>query len=281
MNAFQTYSWAKRLAQILFYRLNGRRPWSRGYLDYRRKYILQVIHQQELASRFATSQPLPYRYGARLDERVVEYPWVLTRLSRQPARLLDAGSALNHDYIIDTIAMQKKTVVICNLIQEKRIPRDRVSYTSGDLRHTPFHAAAFDEIVCISTLEHVGLDSSRIYTSDSRYKEARPADYRKVMGELRRLLLPGGHLLLTVPFGRYQNNGWFQQFDQSLLEDAVNVFDGQVREQTFYRYTSEGWNVAQASDCQECQYFDSNTTRRFDSDFAAAARAVACLDLVA
>ena len=281
MDVFRTFSWAKRLAHILVYRLGGSRPWSRGYLDFRRKYVLNVIHQQELADRFATNQSLPYRYGARLDERVVEYPWVLTRLGKQPARLLDAGSALNHDYILDIIVMQKKSVVVCNLFQDMRFPRDHVSYIRGDLRNTPFSAGAFDEIVCISTLEHVGLDSSQIYTSDLRYKEARPSDYRKVMGEFRRLLIPGGRLLLTVPFGQYQNNGWLQQFDQSLIDDAVNVFNGQVREQTFYRYTSEGWNLAQISDCTECYYFDINTTRSFDSDFAAGARAVACLDLVA
>jgi hypothetical protein len=40
---------------------------------------------------------------------------------------------------------------------------------------------------------------------------------------MRRVLKPGGRLILSVPFGVYQNWGFFQQFDSDLLERAAEV----------------------------------------------------------
>jgi len=58
------------------------------------------------------------------------------------------------------------------------------------------------------------MDNTLAYTRDQRYNEVRTFDYRIVLGEFRRLLMPGGRLLLSVPYGKYQNCGWMQQFDQ-------------------------------------------------------------------
>ena len=85
--------------------------------------------------------------------------------------------------------------------------RPNVSYVFEDLRETCYRDAYFNWIVCISTLEHVGLDNTRFYTSDLRRKEVSPGDHLRVASELRRVLRPGGVLYLSVPFGLSRNHG--------------------------------------------------------------------------
>lgn len=211
---------------------------------------------------------------------MIEIPWVVSRLRNDAAFLLDAGSALNFEFILDLEGLRRKSIVIYTLAPElTSSPRANVSYVYGDLRNTILRDHLFEEIVCISTLEHVGMDNTLVYTDDQRYNETRPLDYRDALREFQRLLAPGGHLFLTVPYGKYQNCGWMQQFDHERLEDILAVFDGKTDDQAFYRYTSGGWILSDAAECAECEYFDFYARPKFDPDYAAAARAVACLML--
>lgn len=262
------------------YLLGGRIPWTVGYLDYRSDFIRDALADDEMLLRFARTQPLPPGYGLRLDERVVEYPWVISRLTDRESPLLDAGSTLNFEFLLGLRALEKKTIVIYTLAPELNPPaRGNVSHIYGDLRRTILRDRTFEEIVCISTLEHVGMDNTQIYTSDRRFNESRPQGYRDVLREFQRLLAPGGHLFVTVPYGKHQNYGWLQQFDREMLRDALEVFNGTFVDAAYYRYTADGWALASALDCSECEYYNIHTRVGFDSDYAAAARAVACLEL--
>src|SRR4030042_2757104 len=76
-------------------------PWSVGYSVYKRHLLVQTLTDQYLLERFYAGDPLPTGYGTGIDERCVEYPWVLAQLRSSGCLLLDAGSALNHDILID------------------------------------------------------------------------------------------------------------------------------------------------------------------------------------
>ena len=210
---------------------------------------------------------------------MVEYPWVVSRLTDDAALLLDAGSALNHSYVLDLPILQNKTLVIYTLAPEWFSERPNVSHIFGDLRKTILNDSVFDEIVSISTLEHIGMDNTKIYTSDQRFHEHRCSDYRQVMREFHRLLAPGGRLLLTVPFGNFRDFGWLQQFDRELLEDAILAFKGTFVELTIFRYTTAGWVLSSVDDCRDCEYRDPHDPTDDPPDGAAAARAVACVQL--
>src|SRR5262245_57487425 len=89
MAAAATFAWratlrawneAKRAARIEAYLARGRKPWSTGYWDFREAYVRGVLKHAALLRRFALGHPLPKGFGAHLDERVVEYPWVATHL---------------------------------------------------------------------------------------------------------------------------------------------------------------------------------------------------------
>jgi hypothetical protein len=270
---------APRAAKKRRYQLTGRRPWTPGYWEYRQDFIRRAVADSSLAERFRSTAPLPGGYGVRLDERVIEYPWMLARLSPTASRLMDAGSALNFDFLLAHPALQRKSVIIYTLAPEGTVSRPNVSYIYGDLRQTLLRDGVFDEIACISTIEHVGLNNTMLYTGDRRHDESRPSDYRVALREFHRLLAPGGRLLLTVPFGKYQHLGWFQQFDRDVLTDAVRAFGGSLEEETFYRYTAGGWVLSHAEACAGLEYHDVHAGTQANQDHAAAARAVACVVL--
>ncbi len=102
--------------------------------------------------------------------------------------------------------------------------------------------------------------------------------FKTALRELWRVLRPAGRLLLTVPFGRYQDCGWFQQFDAALLDASAKIVNPVERDETFYRYYPEGWQIADKDDCRDCEYsqWSSDPTIDPPPDFAANARAVAC-----
>lgn len=274
------YRNAKNVINTQRYLLTGRKPWTYGYWQYREEFLSNVLRDHRLLERFQQNRPLPQEYGIRLDERVIEYPWIISRLAANTTRLMDAGSTLNYPYILNLPKMQKKPIIIYTLAPEGVISRVNVSYIYGDLRRTILKDELFDEIVCISTLEHIGMDNTLIYIQNACYQETKPSDYRKVMKEFRRMLKPGGQLLLTVPYGQYQNHGWLQQFDSKLLEDAISAFSGELQNLAFYQYTPNGWVLSDADSCATCSYYNIHANPKYDADYAAAARAVACVQLI-
>lgn len=242
--------------------------------------VARILGDRELMARFGQNEELSPDYGQHLDERVVEFPWVFSRLGQGDGRLLDAGSALNFPYLMDHGAMMQKQIVVYTLSPEEVIKRSNISYIYGDLRHTFFQDESFDEIVCISTLEHIGMNNTMLYSSDAHFEENRPEDFLQVIREFRRLLRPGGKLLATVPFGRYENLGWLQQFDKSMVEAVLGSFSGVASAIAYYRYADGGWQVSTAGDCSDCAYFDIHHRQGYEPDYVAAARAVACIELI-
>jgi SAM-dependent methyltransferase len=260
---------------------NGRKPWSDGYHQYKTRFLAQALADAALLETFRTAAPLPPGYGFRLDERAVEFPWVLSRLAECGGRILDAGSTLNHPYLLEQPTLKERELVICTLAPEEyTLRRANVSYLYGDLRKLIVRDGCMDAVACVSTLEHVGMDNTMLYTKDHSFQECNLTDHLVAVAELARVLRPGGVALITVPFGKWQNHGWTLQFDEGGVRQIIRAFGGALQDWCCYRYLPEGWVAATPKECSDCEYFNIHATPDFGPDWAAAARAVACLRLV-
>jgi hypothetical protein len=273
MRLFKSY---KQAIDYYYFMLAGRKPWARGYDVYKKKQILATITQ----GRYNNGQ-LDEHYGWRLDERIIEYPWLFSVLPAGPGNLLDAGSALNHEFLLNLEPLSSKKIFISTLEYEGRSFCHRgISHVFEDLRQCCYRDDYFDYVVSISTIEHIGLDNTFLYSSDASKKENDTQGYLLAIKEFKRVLKPGKTLYLTFPFGRYKNHGWFQIFDSVMLDLAIQEFSPTQVSETHFRYEPEGWRLSSREESKDCTYFDIHTQKNYDPDFAAASRAIVCVEMV-
>jgi hypothetical protein len=270
---------------ILTYEKGGRIPWSPGYDEVKQRLIEEMLTFSRL--REFSQNKLPEHLGKGIDERCVEYPWLLSRICSGPERILDAGSALNHAFVLSNPLLRNKKIDILTLAPETNcFWQNGVSYLYCDLRSIPIVDSYYDTIACISTIEHIGLNNTQ-FARQAKYSEDAPEDYLVALCEMQRVLKPGGVILITIPYGRYHNFGTFQQFDAQHVDRLIQSFGPSQVEETYFCYTSDGWKTSSREDCRDLEYVDwimrpSEQRRAFPdhADRAAAARSVACLSMV-
>jgi SAM-dependent methyltransferase len=270
---------------IALYERSGSIPWSPGYQEMRDLFVEKALADESLLERFRRDTALPPDYGIGVDERVVEYPWMYARLPAGAGRVLDAGGVLNYGFLVAHPLMRPKKVHVVTLVPEGRCRCvDGVSHIYEDLRSMPVSSGFYDTVVCLSTLEHIGMDNTMFRAG----AEDAPEDYAIAVREMRRVLNPGGALLLTVPFGAYRHFGSFQLFDGRLIDGVVAAFAPSRTEETYFRYSARGWSRSDRSSCATAEYVpwimqpphERPVSFPVQPDRAAAARAVACLELV-
>ncbi len=272
----------KRLIQrYRIYRyLNSRRiPWTTGYSEYKFHFLGTVINSNALAA-FSNGR-LPEKYGYRMDERVVEYPWFFSRLKDHESVILDAGSVLNFKDILLLEKLKNRRIYISTLFYEGRPDiKPSPSYIYEDLRDICFKEAFFDAICSLSTLEHIGFDNTMIYTPDTSKKENDKYAHLAAIKEFRRVLKNDGTLYLSMPFGKYKDHGWFQVFDTEMINGVIEAFHPSYLKKTFFRYHNDRWNFCAEKDCLDGYCFDIHKSKAYEPDFLAFSRCVVCLEMV-
>jgi SAM-dependent methyltransferase len=176
----------------------------------------QVLAPMEaLLARESVSYLHPSKYW--------EYPWALERAQLAPgARVLDAGCGASIFPIY--LAAQGYQVSAIDLAPPIGLDAQHglhVDYRQGDITALPWPDVYFDAVFCISVIEHLGHE---------RVKTA--------LAELRRVLRPGGRLLLTTDYyERADARLWYEGpgqrfpvdwgfFDESLLKAFFLNADG-------------------------------------------------------
>jgi len=294
--AMQLQAKAKKMAwkqlhqkRVAAYLKSDRRPWSYGYDEYRLQSLAESIQDAGLAKVFRENRPLPDQYGFRLDARIIEIPWLLSKVAEKEGKLLDAGSALNHECVLTSDALSNKKTTIITLAPEgQAFWRLGVSYLFGDLRNLDFKDACFDFVACISTIEHIGMDNTMYAEDPNIARRTNPEEFLLAVKELKRVLKPGATLYISFPFGRYENHGWFQQFDSQLVDTLIEAFAPAQHQETIFRYHPTGWQRSNRDECKDCEFFDVHTSKYSDSsstieypkDYPAGERGLACLELV-
>ncbi len=163
------------------------------------------------------------------NERIVEYAFVIRALRRAitDMRILDFGCG--ESLLPITLATMGAEVVGIDLL-DYQFHHPNFSFRKADLLDAEFPDAHFDAVVAVSSVEHVGLGSydSRIYEKGDV----------SVVREFRRVLRPGGALLLTVPFGKRRVDSNQRIYDSEQLAELLGEFS--VVEREFYRKAPEG-----------------------------------------
>ena len=162
---------------------------------------------RDRAFDFMTPEPTaaPQTGQVAVNERSVEVPWALGHLG-DARRILDVGCATSA-YLEDLGRDRRRAVYGLDPGEPRTVTGALV--VRGTVVAPPFRQGSFDLILCISTVEHIGLP---IYGQHEF-----PHGDVLAMRHMRRLLRPGGRLLLTVPFGRRQRNPWFRVYDPRRL----------------------------------------------------------------
>lgn len=259
------------------YLMSERIPWTTGYQEYKYDSIGKFINSEKIY--YFSDGKLPNGYGYRLDERVVEYPWFFSRLKAPEQVILDAGSVLNHRQILSANILKGRRLYISTLYYEgcpEVVPSP--SYVYEDLRHISFKDDFFDAICSLSTIEHIGLDNTKLYTPDPANNENDKYSYLEAVRELRRVLKPGGTAYLSLPFGIYKNHGWFQVFDNEMLNRLVETFAPATMDISYFRYENDQWNFSDVESCQDGSCFDPYTRSTYELDYLAFSRCVVCLE---
>lgn len=268
--------------KIDLYIKNGKEPWSVGYVEYKFQKLVETINSKDYLKYFNENR-LPNDFGHRLDERIVEIPWAISKLSDCKSKLLDAGSSLNYIEIINSEKIKVKDLTILTFDpEENNFNNKRISYVYADLRDLPFKDDLFDEIACISTIEHIDMDNSIYGWNENNAKinnETKSYEYLKVVKELFRVLKPKGRLFLTFPFGKFENHGFFQQFDAEMLFKITAFFEskGSIK-LTFFKYENDSWNFAELEELSSFESFNPHTGRGKGNDGAAHCRSVCCIE---
>lgn len=268
--------------RIELYVTNGRVPWSVGYNEYKSMFIKNVLNENEVLQRFKNNLTSLSDFAIGLDERAVEYPWIFSRLSQKATVMLDAGSTFNFDFIVEHELIKNKKLTIFTFHPEKKCFFNKgISYVYGDLREMYFKNNAFEEIVSHSTIEHIGMDNAIYGYGDDKNRNGKSFEYLKAIEEMIRILKPGGKLLITFPFGKYEDHGFFQQFDLEMLQKLLSLFSlvGKF-EVDYFKYEKSGWRFASQSELASIESFNPHSGRGKGEDGAAHCRSIACIEFI-
>jgi SAM-dependent methyltransferase len=172
------------------------------------------------------------------DERVVEIPWVLSRLVPS-GRVVEVGYAFAEAAYLGALLRSGVELVGIDLAERDVDGMERLV---ADVRSLPLADASVDQVLLVSTLEHVGADN----TGYGLAAEDDPESRVDALRELARILRPRGRLLVTVPLGEPGEHGWFHLDDVAgwnRLFGSAGLF---VEEQEAYELDADGWRPAPA-----------------------------------
>jgi len=256
------------------FKKNGSKPWTHGYHEYKWETITKYIYD-DFPAIIGTK-----KFGYRIDERAVELPWLLSRIDEKQCLMLDAGSALNFPVILNHPKINSKKLFISTLAYEGSASTELgISYIYEDLRQTCFRENFFDIIACISTIEHIGLDNTFLYTGDNTKNEQNCGDYLSFLDVMRSRLKPGGKLFVSFPFGKACNHGWFQVFDAVMVDKLIIRFQPADFKETIFYYSNDCWHISTREEAAQAACFDINVQKKYEPDYLAFSRSVACLEL--
>jgi hypothetical protein len=200
---------------------------------------LRALDDGVAFARLNRGRPRELRAPASVDERAIEIPWVLGRYDGE-RRVLDVGTVFAEPvYVAGLRDLGIDDLVTVDLAEGADVV--------ADVRELPFEDGRFDLALCVSTLEHVGRDNST-YAVDA------PRDDTGDEAALRELRRVAARVLVTVPTGLRDDQGW--QLQREPLE-WIELFERAgftVFEDELYVRDADGWRTATLREAERARY---------------------------
>ena len=184
-----------------------------------------------------------------ISERLVEYPFLARNLISPDtkANILDIGSANSPlTKAISKFGNKKWQVIGIDIAATAPSEKfDSLSLTRMDARLLGFRDEVFDQIICISTIEHIGIPSN--------YYNIRQSDElgdMRAISEMYRVLKKGGTVIATLPYNNEIKKQEFRVYKKSSLYNLIRGFS--VIRKEFYRYDDDGkWKKCRSQSIAE------------------------------
>jgi len=167
-----------------------------------------------------------------ISERFYEYAFVMEQILKYGVKgreVVDIGSAMT---VLAAVISKLGNKVTCLDFQKWKVVMRDVEYVSGDIMKVDqiLKNDFYDLGVCVSTIEHVGM---------GRWKD--PEDVNgdiKGMIAIRKIIRPGGLLILTTPVGVAEVSFPAHRiYNQARLS---KIFEGfTIKEEQYYRLSPE------------------------------------------
>jgi hypothetical protein len=233
-------------------RLRLPQPWSRrlGQLAYLPKLVRGDEPTRLTFAEEGVIEPLAMDdaplagVGAGMSERVIEVPWVIRRLRRsERLHVLDVGTAfapvvykrlLQHlPHEIEGVDMAKR-----------RVPG--VKTHVADVRNLPFGNGSFDVALCVSTLEHIGMDNEHYGVQGGGGGD---------VVALRELGRVAARVLVTVPAGDDEDLGGWRVYAPSTFRERLAEAGLSVARLDVFRHDRDGgWQLASEDAVADCRF---------------------------
>ena len=166
------------------------------------------------------------------SERLVEYEFVARNLvsSKKQAAILDIGSGSSLlAKAIGELGKGKWQVFRIDIAESNCDAR-------MDARMTGFRKEVFSQVICISTIEHIGIG---INSGDDHDEDGD----LKTVKEILRILKKGGSAIISVPYGKIKKLN-YRVYDRRALSRLVAVDNEEfsvAAKKEFYCYDAGKW----------------------------------------
>jgi SAM-dependent methyltransferase len=216
----------------------------------------EVKRAMQIQQHFPNDIILPSNYGKAMPERVMELLFV--NMSYSPnIQVLDVGHANAmkcHLNILQSLPKPKYITGIDIAKPAYNVHRYYERSIIGSITNTDFSENSFDLIWCISALEHFGMDNSA-YTNDFSIQKGMDIFAAE---EMLRIVKTGGGVLITVPYGKYENHTSHINYDKHNWQRVLEAVrpKANIREWYFKHTYGQGWIDVNSEELQFTSYYE-------------------------
>lgn len=215
--------------------------------------VAQLLNYAESHRGFAAQRSLwfnppislAYRPGdvevVSANERIAEVPYVFRALAPLPrgSRILDVG-ATESTLAFSLASLGYRTTALD--LRAYPLSHPQLEVVVGRIEEWDSEPGSFDAIVCLSTIEHVGLGAYGAEVGASADSAA--------MKRMQELVVPQGLLVLTAPVGRAATGENERTYDRVALEALLEGWD--VEDFTVVRQEDPTtWRTVEGGDAWE------------------------------